>query len=90
MTLERRVAKIEESLSPTQLVLRWLAEAHAYGDVPAYVISLLDQEPPVAPLDRLAHEAEHGARTANRGTRPEVVDAAIRSACGRPYSASNW
>jgi len=29
MTLSRRVAKIEESLSPAQLVLRWLSEAHA-------------------------------------------------------------
>jgi hypothetical protein len=80
MTLSRRLAKLETSLSPTQLVLRWLAEAHAYGDVPAYVASLLDQDPPVAPLDRLAREAEHGARAANRGKRSEVADAAVRSA----------
>jgi len=80
MTLKRRVAAIEASLSPTGLVLRWLAEAHAYGDVPAYVASLLTQDPPVAPLDRLAREAAHGARTAMRGKRPEFVDAAVRSA----------
>ena len=80
MTMERRAAKIEESLSPTQLVLRWLAEAHAYGDVPAYVISLLDQEPPVAPLDRLAREAAQGARTTNRGKRAEVEEASVRGA----------
>jgi hypothetical protein len=80
VTLSRRVAAIETSLSPTQLVLRWLAEAHAYGDVPAYVASLLASDPPVAPLDRLAREAVHGARTANRGKRPEVVEAAVRSA----------
>lgn len=80
MTLNRRMTKLEESLSPTQLVLRWLAEAHAYGDVPAYTASLLAQDPPVAPLDRLAREAVQAARTAHRGKRPEVVDAAIRSA----------
>jgi hypothetical protein len=80
MTAERRLAKLEEALSPTQLVLRWMAHAHAYGDVPAYVASLLDQDPPVAPLDRLAREAVHGARTANRGKRPELVEAAVRSA----------
>jgi hypothetical protein len=74
------VAAIETSLSPTQLVLRWLAEAHSYGDIESYVASLLAQEPPVAPLDRLAREAAHGARTAMRGKRPEVVSAAIRSA----------
>ena len=80
MTLSRRVAKLEEALSPTQLVLRWLAEAHAYGDIPPYVASLLAQDPPVAPLDRLAREAVHGARTAMRGKRPELVEPAVRSA----------
>jgi hypothetical protein len=80
MTLARRVAAVETSLSPTQLVLRWLAEAHAFGDIESYVASLLTAEPPVAPLDRLAREAVHGARTNMRGKRPEVVDAAVRSA----------
>ncbi len=80
MTLDRRLAKAEESLSPTQLVLRWLAEAHSYGDLVPYVNSLLAQGPPVAPLGRLAREAVHGARVAMRGKRPELVDAAVRSA----------
>ena len=80
MTLSRRVAKLEQSLSPTQLVLRWLAEAHAFGDVAPYVASLLAADPPVAPLDRLAREAIRGARTANRGKRSELGDAAVRSA----------
>jgi hypothetical protein len=80
MTLARRVAAIETSLSPTQLVLRWLAEAHSFGDIEPYVASLLAQEPPVAPLDRLAREAVHGARTAMRGKRPEQVNAAVRGA----------
>jgi hypothetical protein len=79
MTLARRVAVVETSLSPTQLVLRWLAEAHAFGDIESYVASLLAEDPPVAPLDRLAREAVHGARTATRGKRPELVNAAIRS-----------
>ena len=80
MTLSRRVAKIEEALTPTQLVLRWLVEAHAFGDVEPYVSSLLANDPPVAPLDRLAREAVQGARTSMRGKRLEVVDAAVRSA----------
>jgi hypothetical protein len=80
MTLSRRLAKIETSLSPTQLVLRWLAEAHAFGDIESYVASLLAEDPPVAPLDRLAREAAHGARTSMRGKRPELVEAAVRSA----------
>ena len=80
MSLSGRVAKLETSLSPTQLVLRWLAEAHAFGDIPAYVASLLEKDPPVAPLDRLAREAVQGARTAMRGKRAELGEAAIRSA----------
>jgi hypothetical protein len=80
MTLSRRVAAIETSLSPTQLVLRWLAEAHACGDIPAYAASLLAQDPPVAPLDRLAREAVQAARTTVRGKRPDLVDASVRAA----------
>jgi hypothetical protein len=80
VTLSRRAAAIETSLSPTQLVLRWLAEAHSFGDVEPYVSSLLTRDPPVAPLDRLAREAVDGARTAARGKRPEVIEAAVRSA----------
>jgi hypothetical protein len=80
MTLKRRLDAVETALSPTQLVLRWLAEAHAFGDVEPYVASLLAHDHPVAPLDRLAREAVQGARTAMRGKRPEIVDAAVRSA----------
>ena len=80
MTLQRRVSKLEESLTPTQLVLRWLAEAHACGDIPAYASSLLAHGPPVAPLDRLAREAVQAARASMRSKRSELVDAAVRSA----------
>jgi hypothetical protein len=79
MSLERRLSKIDETLSPTQLVLRWLAEAHAFGGIESNVASLLAEDPPVAPLDRLAREAVHGARTSMRGKRPDLVNAAIRS-----------
>jgi hypothetical protein len=80
MTLKRRIDAVETLLSPTQLVLRWLAGAHAFGDIEPYVASLLASDHPVAPLDRLAREAVGGARAALRGKRPEVVDAAVRSA----------
>jgi hypothetical protein len=80
MTLKRRLDAVESALSPTGLVLRWLAEAHAFGDIEPYVASLLAHEPPVAPLDRLAREAVQGTRTTMRGKRPEVVNAAVRAA----------
>jgi hypothetical protein len=80
MTLKRRLDAVETSLSPTQLVLRWLAEAHAFGDIEPYVASLLAHDHPVAPLDRLAREAVQGVRTAMRDKRPELVPAAVRRA----------
>jgi hypothetical protein len=48
--------------------------------MPPYVASLLEHDPPAAPLDRLAREAVQRARAANRGTRPKLVDAAVGSA----------
>ena len=57
MTLKRRLDGVETSLTPTQLVLRWLAEAHAFCDVVPSVDSLLAVDPPVVPagssLDRV-------------------------------------
>jgi len=80
MTLARRVTAIETSLSPTQLVLRWLDEAHAFGDLESYVRSQLAEPSSEGPLDRLAREAASGARASLRGKRPEIVDAAVGSA----------
>ena len=42
--------------------------------------SLLQEDPPANPLDRLAREAAHGAQAAMRGKRPEAVAEAVRSA----------
>lgn len=79
MTLERRLARIEGSLSPTQLVLHWLAEAHACGSLEAYVRSILDLPGDRQPLDRLCREADEGARARLRGKPAERVRAAVRS-----------
>ena len=80
MTLERRLDGIEKNLSPAQLVLRWLAEVQSFADLESYVASLLVQDRPVPPLDRLAREAIACARASNRGKRAEAVSAAVRTA----------
>ena len=54
MTLARRVDALETSLSPTQLVLRRLDEAHAFGDLESHVRSQLVEPAAEGPLDRLA------------------------------------
>jgi hypothetical protein len=80
VTAGRRLAALEAALSPTELVLRWLEEAHAFGDLESYVRSLLGESTPEGPLDRLAREAAQGARTSLRGKGSEVLDAAVRRA----------
>jgi hypothetical protein len=80
MTAERRLAALEASLSPTELVLRWLAEAHAYDDFKTYSESLFDQDPGNLPMDRLAREAQTSARSRLRGQPKDDVATAVRKA----------
>jgi hypothetical protein len=80
MTAERRLAKIERSLSPTELVLHWLEEAHRYDDVEAYGRAIYALGPGALPLERLIDEARHSAEIGcPRGSR-ERRDQAIRTA----------
>lgn len=80
MTVTRRLAVLETSLTPTQRVLAWLDEAQAFGDVNIYVDSLLDQPGEAFPINRLARDAANATRTALRGKPAEVVDGAVRKA----------
>src|SRR3970282_1887608 len=61
VTVATRLARVEASLSPTELVVRWLAEAHAYDDLGSYSAALLDADPSTLPMDRLAREARASA-----------------------------
>ena len=88
MSLARRVAAIEAALNPTQLVVRWLEEAHAFGDVESYVRSLLDAEPGALPLDRLCRETVAGVRASMRRTRGEESRRPSAGPCARRPSAS--
>jgi hypothetical protein len=76
-TVDRRLAKVEASLSPSALVVRWLAEAQAFDDFTAYTRSLVEVEWPVFPLDRLAQEAKSNATQHVRGRPREEAEAAI-------------
>jgi hypothetical protein len=76
----RRLEKVEEALTPTEIVVRWLAEAHAYDDLVAYTQGLILNDPPTSPMDRLAHEAEENARRLAKGRpRPEAETFVRRS-----------
>ena len=77
-TSGRRLAKLEAVLDPTQLVLRWLDEAHAYDDFTAYTRSLVGAGPGAFPMDRLAREAEACAQIRTRGQPRAESEAAVR------------
>ena len=67
-------------MSPTELVLRWLAEAHRCDDLATYVRVLLDEPAAAPPANRLADEAIEGARARSRGRPGDEIETAVRTA----------
>ena len=67
MTTERRLAKVEAALGPKELVLRWLAEAHAHDNFTAYARAMFAIGPDSLPLDRLVHETIDLVDATDRG-----------------------
>jgi hypothetical protein len=75
-----RMARVEAALSPTQRVVRWLDEAHAYGSLDAYVAALVDEPPERYPLTRLLREAKASVRSDPASRRGKAADDAVRTA----------
>ena len=80
MTLTRRIAAVEASLTPMQLVLRWIDEAHAHGSLEASAAALVDIEPRDVPLNRLCRETEHAVRRSVTSRNRREVNRAIAKA----------
>jgi len=80
VTTRRRLDQLDDSLSPQEAVLRWLAEAHEFPTLPDYVQSLKGQKPSVFPLYRLPEEMESSVRSSMRGEKPGRIYAAVRTA----------
>jgi hypothetical protein len=82
MTAERRIAKLEEALTPTQRVLAWLDEAHIFGGLSEYVDSLLDQPAEAFPANRLTWEAAEAVRAQRRRSKGDVDAEVLRAVRG--------
>lgn len=78
MTVEGRLAKVEAALSPTQLVLRWIEEIHAYDDMSSYLHSLAQRPVGDFPMDRLGRQAQESARIRTRGRSRAEIDKLVR------------
>ena len=84
MTLARRLAKLEATRTPTEIVLAWLAEAQAYPTLPEYLASLLDEPKATWPLYRIATQVETAVRARARGPEDEIWQA-VRRCVGDAY-----
>lgn len=79
MTVARRLAAVEADLDPTQRVVAWLADIHAYDTFEAHTRMVLDGDPLDRPLDRLPREAIAAVR-ARRHAPSAEADRAVREA----------
>lgn len=80
MTARHRHATIDAMLSPKQLILVWLEEAHQFPTITDYARSTLDQ--PRSPLSRILDEVSRGAGRTTK-TRPvEELRKDVRRAQG--------
>jgi hypothetical protein len=82
-TTERRLAKVEASLTPLELIRRWLGEAHRYADFTAYAQALYPKGIEGLPLDRLVREAHESAEAVGRGRSQEERSKATQTAMRR-------
>ena len=67
VTVARRVAALEASLGPTELVLHVLAEARTFASLEDYARSIIGQPVDAAPLSRIGAGTEASVRAAMKG-----------------------
>jgi hypothetical protein len=77
---EKRLDKIEASLTPQAAFLVWLAEAHEHPTMTAHATALKDAPDTSFPLYRLPDQVEQAVRLAHKGEKPEVINRAERRA----------
>jgi hypothetical protein len=82
MTAARRVAALESSLQPLDVVLRILAEAQAYASIDAYARAVAEAPVESAPMSRISADTEASVRATMKGKPREEVDQAVRRAVG--------
>jgi len=77
---ERRLEKVEASLTPKQQVLRWLDQVHGFQSEDKYCEWLEGQPASELPRVRMVEAAGDAARRAMRGEPEEVIERAARDA----------
>ena len=69
MTVSRRLAAVEGSLDPVEIVLRVIAEAQENPSLEAYARAIAEIPVEAAPMSRIASDVEASVRRATKGPR---------------------
>jgi hypothetical protein len=77
---KRRLDKLEGSLFAKEAVGRWLDEAQAYGSVPSYADSLIDQPEAAQPFIALPSQVENAVWDAMRREPNDLIKKVMREA----------
>ena len=73
MNLNKRLDKLEKSLTPKQLVVLWLQEIQPYRNVCEYVQYLRGQPERMAPITRMTGQIDQTVRESMKGQPKEAV-----------------
>ena len=79
-SFKRRVDGLDDNLSPTDIVLRWLQEVACFPSADDYVASIKDRPSSAWPLHRLTQEAERAATASSKGLPRDTIDRKVREA----------
>ncbi len=79
---DRRLAKLEQALSPIEAVLAWLAEAQQYPSIEAQARAIAARPVDEAPLSVIGQRIEASVRASLKGQPSEVVSEKVRRGVG--------
>jgi hypothetical protein len=82
VTAKQRVAAVEASLGPLDVVLKVLAEAQEYASLEAYARGNAEVRVESAPMTRIGNQTEASVRSAMKGKPRHEVDRAVRREVG--------
>jgi hypothetical protein len=80
VSLSRRLDKLEDSLTPTEAVIRWTRELREHESFPAYFAWLLHQPAELWPFERLTAQVARGAKARTKNLPAEEAAARVRQA----------
>ncbi len=76
----RRLHKLEMSLTPRQAVILWMTEAHQFPSLYDYMLSLRNKPKNATPLYRLHDQMEKAVTESMQGKPKDEAHRAVRSA----------